>query len=43
MHERCTEEKERVLAGHQPEPLADDVSEELDRVVEAARRELSGV
>ena len=42
MHQRCAEMKDRILGTHEPEPLADEVTAELARVVEAARRELGG-
>ena len=40
MADRCREEKERLLAEHEHEPLPDDVDREIERVLEAARRHL---
>jgi len=42
MAQRCREEKERLLAEHQPEPLPDDVEKEVEEVLAAARKELEG-
>jgi len=41
MADRCRRERERLLAEHQVEPLPDHVAKEVDRVIEAARRDLS--
>jgi trimethylamine--corrinoid protein Co-methyltransferase len=40
MADRCRREKQRLLAEHQVEPPPDDVANEIDRVVAAARRHL---
>ncbi|MBN1628307.1 MAG: trimethylamine methyltransferase family protein [Thermoleophilia bacterium] len=40
MAHRCREEKERLLREHQPEPLPEDVDQEIERVLVAARGEL---
>ena len=40
MAARCREEKERLLKEHEPEPLPDDLSRELDRILAGARRDL---
>ncbi len=39
MEERIRERKRALLASHQPEPLPDDISREIDRIVAAARQE----
>ena len=41
MHERCIEMKDKMLRTHTPEPLDEDTSRELDKIVDAARRHLS--
>jgi trimethylamine--corrinoid protein Co-methyltransferase len=41
MEDRCRERRRDLLAGHQVEPLADDLQRELDRIVAAARTELT--
>ncbi len=41
MAERCRQEKERILAAHQAEPLPDDVEKEVRRVTQAAREDLA--
>jgi len=41
MAERCRQEKERILADHQAEPLPDDVEKEVRRVTQAARDHLA--
>lgn len=41
MHERCVAEKDRILREHTPEPLDEDTSKELDRIVDAAERHLT--
>jgi trimethylamine--corrinoid protein Co-methyltransferase len=41
MHERCIEMKDEMLRTHAPEPLDEDVSRELDKIVDAARRHLA--
>ena len=40
LHDRAREAKDLILGTHEPEPLDDDTTGELARVVEAARREL---
>jgi trimethylamine--corrinoid protein Co-methyltransferase len=40
MAERCRQEKERLLATHQPEPLPDDLEQEFQRITAAARKHL---
>ncbi len=40
MAQRCREERERLLKEHRPEPLPDDLDEEIDRVLAGARKEL---
>jgi len=40
LHDRCREAKDLILGTHEPDPLDDDVTAELARVVEAARQEL---
>jgi trimethylamine--corrinoid protein Co-methyltransferase len=42
METRCRQRKEELLATHQPTPVDDHLSAELDRIVAAARRELVG-
>lgn len=42
MYDRCIAAKDRILAEHTPEPLDDDTSRELDSIVDAARRHLTG-
>jgi trimethylamine--corrinoid protein Co-methyltransferase len=37
---RCRQLKEHILATHQPEPVPPDLDRELERIVQAARREL---
>jgi trimethylamine:corrinoid methyltransferase-like protein len=39
--DRCRQEKERLLATHQAEPVAADLDRELTGIVEAARRHLT--
>ena len=41
--EKATEIADDILANHRPEPLPDDVAEELRAIVERADRELAGV
>jgi trimethylamine--corrinoid protein Co-methyltransferase len=41
MHERCIAEKDRLLATHEPVPLDEATDRELDRIVDAARRDLA--
>ncbi|MBN1247032.1 MAG: trimethylamine methyltransferase family protein, partial [Anaerolineae bacterium] len=41
MLERCAEMKDRLLREHEPVPLDDDTLHELDKVLAAARRELT--
>jgi len=36
------EQKHLILAGHRPEPIAEDLARELDRIVAAAAQELTG-
>lgn len=38
--DRCVAMKEKLLKEHTPEPLDDDTARELDKIVEAARRQL---
>jgi trimethylamine--corrinoid protein Co-methyltransferase len=40
MHQRCVEEKERILREHEPVPLDVDTARELERIVASARRNL---
>lgn len=40
LHQRCIERKETLLRGHHPDPLAADVTREVDRIVASARRNL---
>ena len=40
MHQRCVEEKDRILRDHEPEPLDPDVEREIDKIVATARRHL---
>ncbi len=40
MAERCRKEKQRILAEHEPEPLAEDLEREVRRITDAARRHL---
>ena len=42
MGERAAAEVRRILATHQPEPMDEALVREVDRIVEAARRELGG-
>ena len=42
MHERCTAMIEQTLQAHTPEPLDEDVATELNRIVDAAKRHLTG-
>jgi trimethylamine:corrinoid methyltransferase-like protein len=42
MGERAAAEVRRILATHQPEPMDEALAREVDRIVEAARRELGG-
>lgn len=42
MYDRCVAEKDRILREHTPEPMDEDTSREVDRVVDAARRHLGG-
>jgi len=37
---RCRRRTEEILATHRPEPIAEDLDRELDRIVAAARRHL---
>jgi trimethylamine--corrinoid protein Co-methyltransferase len=39
--DRCRQSKERMLSTHRPEPIPAELERELDRVVEAARRDLA--
>ena len=40
MHQRCIEEKDRLLREHEPEPLDDNTDREITKIVESARRNL---
>jgi len=40
MHQRCVEEKDRILRDHEPEPLDPDVEREIDKIVANARKHL---
>ncbi len=41
MGDRCREKKERILKGHQCEPLPDGVEKEFVKIVESAKRNLT--
>jgi len=41
MAERAAAEVRRILAAHRPEPIEDGLAREIDRIVDAARRELT--
>jgi trimethylamine--corrinoid protein Co-methyltransferase len=41
MEQRCSEQKRHLLATHTPEPMPADLEREIDRIVAAAKRELS--
>ena len=41
MHDRCRQRVQEILRTHEPEPLDDDLTRELDRIVASARRNLS--
>jgi len=38
MAKRCRERRDELLASHRPEPVSDELSAELDRIVAAARK-----
>jgi trimethylamine--corrinoid protein Co-methyltransferase len=40
MYDRCIATKDRILREHIPEPLDEDTSRDVDRIVDAARRHL---
>jgi len=40
MHDRCVEEKDRLLEAHEVSPLEDDTESEVRRILSAARRQL---
>jgi len=40
MADRCREEKRRLLEEHEPEPLPEDLGQELDRILAGARKDL---
>ncbi len=40
MEKRCRERKEEILAKHQPEPLAGDIYNDLESIVQTAKRTL---
>lgn len=42
MHDRCIAAKDRILEEHTPEPLDEATITELDEIVDAARRHLTG-
>jgi len=42
LHQRCCQKKDAILAEHQPEPLPDDVLQDIDRLLADARRHLTG-
>jgi len=41
MEERCRNRKEELLANHEPTPLDDDVKNDLEKIIEDAKRNLS--
>ena len=41
MHQRCIAEKEKILSSHEPEPLDEETTREVDKIVAAARKHLS--
>ena len=41
MYDRCVEMKDKFLAEHSPKPLDEDTSKELDKIVAAARKDLT--
>ncbi len=41
MEQRCNERKKAILTNHEPEPLADDLVYELEKIVEMAKRNLT--
>jgi len=41
MEERCRNRKEELLANHEPTPLDDDIKNDLEKIIEDAKRTLS--
>jgi len=41
MHQRCIAEKEKILNSHEPEPLDEVTTREVDKIVASARKHLS--
>ena len=41
MMSRCKEMKDKLLKEHEPEPLADDMQKEIDKLLHDAKKHLS--
>ncbi|MBY9012950.1 MAG: trimethylamine methyltransferase family protein, partial [Candidatus Lokiarchaeota archaeon] len=41
MEKRCRDRKEELLRKHEPIPLEDDVKNDLEKIIESAKRNLS--